>query len=102
MEITTSKKITTFLMFEGSAEEAMNFYLSLFGDGEIISITRYGADGPGKDGSVQHATFALGGEQFMCVDSPANHDTPRGMNRDSLPQPGSLRLSPGFRCGAVH
>lgn len=74
MGITTPKKITTFLMFEGNAEEAMTFYLSLFDDAEIISITRYGADGPGKDGSVQHATFALGGERFMCIDSPTSHD----------------------------
>ena len=74
MEITTPKKITTFLMFEGNAEEAMTFYVSLFDDAEIISVTRYGADGPGADGSVQHATFSLGGEQLMCIDSPMKHD----------------------------
>ena len=74
MEITTPKKITTFLMFEGDAEEAMTFYVSLFDDAEIISVTRYGADGPGADGSVQHATFSLGGEQLMCIDSPMKHD----------------------------
>jgi predicted 3-demethylubiquinone-9 3-methyltransferase (glyoxalase superfamily) len=74
MEIATSQKITTFLMFEGNAEEAMSFYISLFDDAEVVSITRYGADGPGKDGSVQHATFSLAGELFMCIDSPANHD----------------------------
>ncbi|MEU1403936.1 VOC family protein [Streptomyces sp. NPDC005728] len=73
MEIVTSQKITTFLMFEGNAEEAMAFYVSLFDDAEVVSITRYGADGPGKDGSVQHATFSLAGEQFMCIDSPAQH-----------------------------
>jgi predicted 3-demethylubiquinone-9 3-methyltransferase (glyoxalase superfamily) len=74
MEITTSRKITTFLMFEGDAEEAMSFYISLFDDAEVVSVTRYGADGPGKDGSVQHATFSLAGEHFMCIDSPAKHD----------------------------
>jgi predicted 3-demethylubiquinone-9 3-methyltransferase (glyoxalase superfamily) len=74
MEITTPQKITTFLMFEGNAEEAMTFYVSLFDAAEVVSITRYGADGPGKDGSVQHATFSLGGEQFMCIDSPMKHD----------------------------
>ncbi|MEW2486960.1 VOC family protein [Streptomyces sp. NPDC048411] len=74
MEIATSQKITTFLMFEGNAEEAMTFYISLFDDAEVVSITRYGADGPGKDGSVQHATFSLAGEHFMCIDSPARHD----------------------------
>lgn len=74
MEITTSRKITTFLMFEGDAEEAMSFYISLFDDAEVVSVTRYGAEGPGKDGSVQHATFSLAGEHFMCIDSPAKHD----------------------------
>ncbi|MFJ9820437.1 VOC family protein [Streptomyces sp. NPDC101151] len=74
MEIVTSQKITTFLMFEGNAEKAMTFYISLFDDAEIVSITRYGADGPGKEGSVQHATFSLAGEQLMCIDSPAKHD----------------------------
>ena len=74
MEIATTQKITTFLMFEGDAEEAMGFYMSLFDDAEIISIMRYGADGPGADGSVQHATFSLGGQRFMCIDSPAKHE----------------------------
>ena len=73
MEIVTSQKITTFLMFEGNAEEAMTFYTSLFDDAEIVSITRYGADGPGAEGSVQHATFSLAGEQIMCIDSPVKH-----------------------------
>ena len=74
MEIATPQKITTFLMFEGNAEEAMTFYTSLFDDAEVISITRYGAEGPGKDGSVRHATFSLAGERFMCIDSPTRHD----------------------------
>jgi predicted 3-demethylubiquinone-9 3-methyltransferase (glyoxalase superfamily) len=74
MEITTPQKVTTFLMFEGSAEEAMTFYTSLFDDAEITSISRYGADGPGKEGSVQLATFSLAGQRFMCIDSPAEHD----------------------------
>ncbi|OIK07473.1 VOC family protein [Streptomyces monashensis] len=74
MEIASSQKITTFLMFEGDAEEAMTFYVSLFDDAEVVHITRYGAGGPGKEGSVQHATFSLAGQQFMCVDSPAQHD----------------------------
>ena len=74
MEIAASQKITTFLMFEGNAEEAMTFYISLFDDAEVVNITRYGADGPGADGSVQQATFALAGEQFMCIDSPVKHE----------------------------
>ena len=73
MEIATSQKITTFLMFEGNAEEAMTFYLSLFDDAEVVSISRYGADGPGAEGSVQQATFSLAGQPFMCIDSPMKH-----------------------------
>jgi predicted 3-demethylubiquinone-9 3-methyltransferase (glyoxalase superfamily) len=73
MEISTPQKITTFLMFEGRAEEAMGFYTSLFDDGEVVSITRYGPDGPGKAGSVQHATFSLAGVSLMCIDSPVPH-----------------------------
>ncbi|HTJ71049.1 MAG TPA: VOC family protein [Actinospica sp.] len=74
MEIATPRKITTFLMFEGAAEEAMTFYISLFDDAEILSISRYGADGPGPAGSVQHATFTLAGVPLMCIDSPAKHE----------------------------
>src|SRR6202042_2593100 len=55
MEIATSQKITTFLMFEGNAEEAMTFYLSLFADAAVISVSRYGTEGPGAEGSVQQA-----------------------------------------------
>jgi predicted 3-demethylubiquinone-9 3-methyltransferase (glyoxalase superfamily) len=74
--VLTVQKITTFLMFEGNAEEAMTFYLSLFDDAEVVSITRYTADGPGhgKEGTVQHATFSLAGQQYMCIDSPAHHE----------------------------
>ena len=73
MEIATPQKITTFLMFEGSAEEAMTFYRSLFDDAEVVGISRYGAEGPGAEGSVQQATFTLAGQPFMCIDSPMKH-----------------------------
>lgn len=66
-------KITTFLMFEGNAGAAMNFYMSLFADSKILSIQRYGKEGPGPEGSVVHAVFTLNGQEFMCIDSPAKH-----------------------------
>ena len=56
-------------MFAGNAEEAMNFYISLFPDSEIVSIKRYGASGPGAEGTVMHASFSLSGQLFMCIDS---------------------------------
>ena len=70
----TTQKVTTFLMFTGKAEEAMKFYVSLFKDSKILSITRYGKEGPGAEGSVKHAIFALQGQQFMVTDSPPVHD----------------------------
>ncbi|MGE6550028.1 VOC family protein [Bacillus mycoides] len=70
----TNQKITTFLMFEGKAEEAMNFYMSLFDQSEIVNISRYDEKGPGKEGTVIHATFTLNGQEFMCIDSYVKHD----------------------------
>ncbi|MFB6618892.1 VOC family protein [Streptomyces sp. NPDC056367] len=67
------QKITTFLMFEGRAEEAMTFYASLFDDAEIVDISRYDAEGPGEAGTVKVATFALSGQRFMCIDSHVKH-----------------------------
>jgi len=70
---TQADKITTFLMFEGDAEEAMNFYISLFHDSEITGITRYGPEGPGEEGTVQFATFMLNGQTFIAIDSYIEH-----------------------------
>jgi predicted 3-demethylubiquinone-9 3-methyltransferase (glyoxalase superfamily) len=73
MATAAPQKITTFLMFEGQAEEAMTFYLSLFDDAEIAGITRYGPGEAGTEGTVQHAAFTLAGQQFMCIDSAISH-----------------------------
>ncbi|MGO4572298.1 VOC family protein [Microvirga sp. 2TAF3] len=69
-----AQKITTFLMFEGTAEKAMNFYSSLFKNSSVTSIKRYGAGEAGAEGSVMHATFALDGQNFMCIDSSVKHN----------------------------
>jgi predicted 3-demethylubiquinone-9 3-methyltransferase (glyoxalase superfamily) len=66
-------KVTPFLMFEGRAEEAMTFYISLLPDSGIQHIKRYGPEGPGREGSVVLATFTLAGQQFKCIDSPVKH-----------------------------
>jgi predicted 3-demethylubiquinone-9 3-methyltransferase (glyoxalase superfamily) len=68
------QKITTFLMFDGKAEEAMNFYVSVFDRAEILSVQRYGANEPGAEGTVAHATFSIDGQVFMCMDSNVKHD----------------------------
>lgn len=67
------KKVTTFLMFTGQAEQAMNLYTSLFKQSEITSIIRYGPNGGGAEGTVQYATFTLDGQDFMCIDSDPVH-----------------------------
>ncbi|QED46611.1 VOC family protein [Cytobacillus dafuensis] len=68
------EKITPFLMFEGNAEEAMNYYTSLIEDSSITSIIRYGPNQAGKEGSVLNATFSLKGQEFMCIDSYVKHE----------------------------
>jgi predicted 3-demethylubiquinone-9 3-methyltransferase (glyoxalase superfamily) len=65
--------VQPFLMFEGKAEEAMNFYTSLFPDGRVLDIQRYGKEGPGKEGSVVRAAFTLAGQTILCIDSPVHH-----------------------------
>jgi predicted 3-demethylubiquinone-9 3-methyltransferase (glyoxalase superfamily) len=61
------QKITPFLWFDGRAEEAMNFYTSIFKNSKIGRVTRYGAAGPGPKGSVMSATFQLDGQDFMAL-----------------------------------
>ena len=68
-------KAKPFLMFQGKgkAEEAMRFYVSLFPDGAIDSIERFGAGEEGAEGSVKRATFGFAGQSVMCFDSPVKH-----------------------------
>ncbi|HQR40351.1 MAG TPA: VOC family protein [Blastocatellia bacterium] len=68
-----ARTVTPFLMFEGVAEEAMTFYVSLFGNSGIESVDRYGAGEPGAEGSVRLARFTVSGQRLMCIDSPAKH-----------------------------
>lgn len=67
------QKFTPFLMFTDRAEEAMNFYTSVFQDSKIISIQKYNANEPGVEGTVKHAIFSLGGQEFMCIDGGDKH-----------------------------
>lgn len=68
-----SARVRPFLMFEGKAEEAMRFYVSLIPGSEIGDVVRWGAGGPGKEGSVMLATFSVGGQTVMCSDSAVKH-----------------------------
>src|SRR5262245_50705568 len=71
------QKITTFLWFNDNAEEAINFYTSIFKNSRIIDVTRYGDAGPGPKGSFMTGTFQLEGQEFMALQGgPAFSFTP--------------------------
>jgi predicted 3-demethylubiquinone-9 3-methyltransferase (glyoxalase superfamily) len=61
------QKITPFLWFDGKAEEAMNFYVSVFKNSKVGRVSRYGEAGPGPKGTVMSATFQLEGQDFFAL-----------------------------------
>ncbi len=61
------QKITPFLWFDGEAEEAVEFYLSVFKKARRLMTTHYGADGPGEKGSVMTVSFELEGTEFVAL-----------------------------------
>lgn len=67
-----AKDIYAFLMFDGKAEEAMNFYVSLFAKSRVENLSRY-SSGPAQ-GKVMSALFMLSGRRLMCNDSSVKHD----------------------------
>jgi predicted 3-demethylubiquinone-9 3-methyltransferase (glyoxalase superfamily) len=61
------QKITPFLWFDGKAEEAANFYVSIFKNSKILNLAHYGEAGPGPKGTVMLATFQIEGQEFMAL-----------------------------------
>jgi predicted 3-demethylubiquinone-9 3-methyltransferase (glyoxalase superfamily) len=61
------QKITPFLWFDGNAEEAANFYISIFKNSKMGKISRYGDGGPGPKGSVMSVTFQIEGQEFYAL-----------------------------------
>ncbi len=61
------QKITPFLWFDNQAEEATNFYVSIFKNSKVISVDRYGEAGPGPKGAVMTTSFELEGQGFMAL-----------------------------------
>jgi predicted 3-demethylubiquinone-9 3-methyltransferase (glyoxalase superfamily) len=61
------KGISTFLWFDGKAEEAVKFYTSVFKSSKVGSVARYGEAGPGPKGTVMTATFELAGHEFIAL-----------------------------------
>src|SRR5207249_7005642 len=61
------QKITPFLWFDGQAEEAMNYYTSMFKNSKVGNVNRYGEAGPGPKGTVMSASFQLAGLEFIAL-----------------------------------
>ena len=68
----TLSKGTPFLMFTGSAEEALTLYRDLF-DAEFEVAQRYGPEGTGAEGSIMHARIRIGDQVLIAFDSPPVH-----------------------------
>jgi predicted 3-demethylubiquinone-9 3-methyltransferase (glyoxalase superfamily) len=66
------QKITPFLWFNDNAEEAMNFYTTVFKDSKIGKVSRYGDAGPGPKDSVMTAQFTLNGQDFIALNGGPN------------------------------
>jgi predicted 3-demethylubiquinone-9 3-methyltransferase (glyoxalase superfamily) len=62
-----TQKITTYLWFNGNAEEAVEFYTSIFRDSRVTHIARWGEGGPGPEGSVMNIAFDLAGQGFIAL-----------------------------------
>jgi predicted 3-demethylubiquinone-9 3-methyltransferase (glyoxalase superfamily) len=71
MPDTVTQKLSVFLMFHGNAEEAMNFYLSAFGNGEVVHVIRARAEDAGwTEGTLQYAIFKIADQQVVCMNTP--------------------------------
>src|SRR5450755_1132097 len=61
------QKITPFLWFDGKAEEAANFYVSVFKNSKILNIARFGEAGPGPEGTAMVVSFQIEGQIFSAL-----------------------------------
>ena len=71
-----NQKITTFLSFKDSAEEAARFYTSVFKSSKIVDVARYPAGAPLPEGSVMTVTFQIEGQEFIALNGG-----PHGFNQ---------------------
>ena len=67
------QKITPFLWFDNQAEEAMDFYTSVFKNSRVLNLSRYGEGGPGPKGSVMTATFEINGQELTALNGGPAH-----------------------------
>ena len=61
------QKISPFLWYNDNAEEAVNFYTSIFKNSKILAVARYGDAGPGPKGSVMTINFEIAGQEFIAL-----------------------------------
>jgi predicted 3-demethylubiquinone-9 3-methyltransferase (glyoxalase superfamily) len=72
--VKVEQKITPLLWFANEAEEAVNFYVTLFPDSKIDNVSRYGEAGPGKEGDAMMIEFTLAGQEFMALNGTTSTD----------------------------
>ncbi|MEF9877309.1 MAG: VOC family protein [Gordonibacter sp.] len=71
------QRLSAFLTFNGNAEEAMDFYETVFPDAKRVSLVLFGADEPhGDEGKVLNGTLDLGGERVLFMDMQAAYPAP--------------------------
>jgi len=61
------QKISPFLWYNDNAEDAVNFYMSIFKNSKILAVARYGESGPGPKGSVMTINFQIDGQEFIAL-----------------------------------
>jgi predicted 3-demethylubiquinone-9 3-methyltransferase (glyoxalase superfamily) len=66
-------QLLTHLMFEGQAQEALDLYLSVFDDTELLSIEHFPSDHETHAGQIRLAKFRIKNSEFLCIDSPVSH-----------------------------
>lgn len=66
--------ITPFLMFTGSAQSAMDLYVSLFKNSQIMHVEQYTEAEPGAEGTIKFAVFTIGGREFKCADAAVKQE----------------------------
>ena len=74
------QKITTFLTFDGTVEEAVDLYTSVFPNSRVTSKRYYGAAGPGPKGSLMTASFELEGQEFMALNGGPSFEFSQGIS----------------------
>jgi predicted 3-demethylubiquinone-9 3-methyltransferase (glyoxalase superfamily) len=74
------QKVTTFFMFNNEAEEAVTLYVSLFKNSKVVSMDRYGEDGPFPKGTLMSAEFVLDGQEYMAFNGGPHFTFSDGMS----------------------